>query len=343
MKKLIVASLALAGAVVFAGCCCCCGGDYGKKDAEGFVYMDGSRVAPDAPSEYYIIRYEQPSAEPFASGGRRVFQKWLFTEVRKLKDGTTTVQDGVLRKETRQINGRNWRKWLRPGARNVRVKFVDENYSIAEDGKAEAPEGFTSLFNGKDLSGWRGITREEKFNDPFVRREMPAAKRKELQAKADDLMKKHWHVRDGALFFDGLEGGYSIAAAKDYGNFEVIADWRLLRVYGDSGFYLRGLPQVQIWDPRMWNGMGSGCIWNNPDEPFAALECADNPIGDWNRCRIRLVGDKVSVWLNGKLVVDNITYQNYKNLEAGLPECDTFELQCHGDPVEFRNIFVKEL
>ena len=249
----------------------------------------------------------------------------------------------MLKTQKRFIPGRNWRKWLRPGARNVRIKFVGADYSIAADGLAKAPEGFTSLFNGKDLAGWRGCSREEKFNDPFVRREMKPEKIKELQAKADELMKAHWHVRDGALFFDGLEGGYSIAALKDYGDVEIYADWRLLRVYGDSGFYLRGMPQVQIWDPNMWNGLGSGCIWNNPNELFAATECADNPIGDWNTCRMRIVGDRVSVWLNGVKVVDDIVYQNYRDPQKGIPAVDRFELQCHGDPVEFRNIFVKEL
>ena len=314
-----------------------------KTDAEGFTYMDGRVVASEAPSEYYIIRYEHPSTKAYEGGGRAAFPKWDFTEVRQLKDEVTIVEDGVLTKQKMRRVGRNWRRWLRPGARNVRVKFVDADYSIAADGRAEAPAGFVSLFNGKDLSGWRGLTREEKFNDPEVRRAMWPEKRWELQAKADKLMKEHWHVRDGALFFDGLKDGYSISAEKDYGNLEVIADWRLLRVYGDSGFYLRGMPQVQIWDPNMWNGLGSGCIWNNNEAPFAASVCADRPIGDWNRCRMRLIGDKVTVWLNGVKVVDNITYENYRDPKKKIPLIDRFELQCHGDPVEFRNIFVKEL
>ena len=330
------------GAVFLGGGCSCLCGNGPKTDAEGFTYLDGRQVAADAPSDWYVIRYEQPSNEPFTDS-RRNFQRWLFTEVRQLKDSVTTVEDGVLKTQKRRIPGRNWRKWLRPGARNVRVKFVGADYSLAADGLAQAPAGFTPLFNGKDISGWRGCTREEKFNDPFTRREMKPEKVKELQAKADALMKAHWHVRDGALFFDGLEGGYSIAAVKDYGNVEIIADWRLLRVYGDSGFYLRGMPQVQIWDPNMWNGLGSGCIWNNPDELFAATVCADNPIGDWNTCRMRIVGDRVSVWLNGVKVVDDIVYQNCRDPKKGIPACDRFELQCHGDPVEFRNIFVKEL
>ena len=211
------------------------------------------------------------------------------------------------------------------------------------DGREVAPAGFKALFNGKDLTGWRGCSQEEKFHDTRVRRAMLPEKRWAMQAKADELMKAHWHVRDGVLFFDGLKGGYSIAAEKDYGNVEVIADWRLLRVYGDSGFYMRSMPQVQIWDPNMWNGLGSGCIWNNSTALFAATTCADNPIGDWNRCRMRMVGNRISVWLNGVKVVDDVEYQNCRAPGDPIPLMDRFELQCHGDPVEFRNIFLKEL
>ena len=267
MRKII--PILVLGTVFLGGCCSCLCGNGSKTDAEGFTYLDGQQVAADAPSDWYIIRYEQPSAEPYTDS-RKVFQRWIFTEVRQLKDSVTVVEDGVLKTQKRRIPGRNWRKWLRPGARNVRIKFVDENYSLAADGRAETPAGFTSLFNGKDLAGWRGCSTEEKFHDSRVRRALIPEKRWALQAKADALMREHWHVRDGALFFDGLKGGYSIAAEKDYANVEVIADWRLLRVYGDSGFYLRSMPQVQIWDPNMWNGLGSGCIWNNSTALFAA-------------------------------------------------------------------------
>jgi len=336
------AILAATAALLVGGCRCFTDG--AKTDAEGFTYMDGSRVATSAPSDYYVIRYEQPSAEPFEDGRKRLGTRWLFTEVRQLKDSVTVVTDGALKKETkRRLPGLNWRRWLAPGARNVRIKFVDADYSLAADGRAETPAGFTSLFNGKDLAGWRGCTTEEKFHDSRVRRALIPEKRWALQAKADALMREHWHVRDGALFFDGLEGGYSIAAEKDYANVEVIADWRLLRVYGDSGFYLRSMPQVQIWDPNMWNGLGSGCIWNNATAIFAATTRADNPIGDWNRCRMRMVGNRISVWLNGVKVVDEVEYQNCRAPGKPIPLCDRFELQCHGDPIEFRNIFVKEL
>ena len=331
----------LLAALAATGCFGPKAGEYGYVDEEGFTWMDGSKVDPGAPGDYYIIRYEAPSAKPYDAGWMRKFPKWDFCEVRQLKGGSEKITDGVRSSDKGFNPGRNWRKWLSCGARNVRVKFVGADYDIAKDGVEEVPEGFVPLFNGRDLAGWRGITREEGFNIPSKRRAMLPEKRWALQSKADEDMKKHWFVRDGALFFDG--GGNSIAAEKHYGNYEVVADWRLLRVFGDSGFYLRGMPQVQIWDPRMWNGLGSACLWNNPTEPFAALECADHPIGSWNRCRMRIVGERVWIWLNGVKTVDGVRLENSRNPEHGIPLIDNFELQCHGDPVEFRNIFLREL
>ena len=336
MNKIVMCAI---GALVIAGCFGPKTGEYGYVDEEGFTWLDGSKVSYDAPSDYYIIRYECPSAKPYDTAKR--FPKWDFCEVRQFKGGSETITDGVKSPDKRFIVGRNWRKWVKSGARNVRVKFVGADYDVARDGTEPTPEGVASLFNGRDLSGWRGITREEGFNIPSKRRAMMPEKRWELQAKANEDMKKYWHVRDGVLFFDGR--GNSIAAEKYYGNYEVVADWRLLRVFGDSGFYLRGLPQVQIWDPRMWNGLGSACLWNNPTESFAALECADRPIGSWNRCRMRIVGDRVWIWLNGVKTVDGVRLENSRNPGQGIPLIDNFELQCHGDPVEFRNIFLREL
>lgn len=341
-KVFLRAGMAVVAAFV-GGCCGFARWATTDTDDEGFTYMDGRRVATSASSDYYIIRYEKPSPEPFKDARSRFGTRWLFTEVRQLKDSVTVVTDGVLSEQKRRIAGVNWRKWLNAGARNVRIKFVDGNYSLACDGKMETPSGFKSLFNGKDLAGWRGCSMENKFHDSRVRRAMLPEERWAHQKRADELMKRHWHVRDGVLFFDGLKGGYNIAAEKDYGNIEVIADWRLLRVCGDSGFYLRSMPQVQIWDPNMWNGLGSGGIWNNSTALFAASVCADKPIGDWNRCRMRMVGSRISVWLNGVKVVDDVEYQNSRAPGNPIPLIDRFELQCHGDPVEFRNIFVKEL
>ena len=320
-----------------------CGCTTVRTDDEGFAYLSVPDVEDAAPSDYYVIRYEYPSGPEATVKWQAGLQRRNFVELRQLKDSVTQVTDGKFATLRKRHPGRNWRKWLHWGARNVRIKFVGPDYSLAADGRAETPEGFTRLFDGQSLDGWKGVTREEKFNLPETRRAAWPEKLWEIQAKADKLMREHWHVRDGALFFDGLEGGYSLATKKDYRNFELIADWRLLRVFGDSGFYLRGMPQVQIWDPEMWSGQGSGSIWNNAEAQSMALVRADNPIGDWNRCRMRLVGDRVSVWLNGRLVVDNVRYENCRDPKKTIPLVDQIELQCHGDPVEFRNIFIKEL
>ena len=337
-----------AAALLIGGCVCdrCECGEFAKTDPEGFTWYssaDIGRATPTETGDYYVLRYEHPAKEPFEGGRKALGTKWNFVEVRQLGDSVTTIEDGVLSTSDWRVPGRNWRRRIPPMSRNVRIKFVDKDYTLAADGKAEAPAGFTTLFNGKDLTGWRGCSQEDKFHDTRVRRAMIPEDRWAHQERADKLMNEHWHVRDGVLFFDGLQGGYSIAAEKDYGNVEVYADWRLLRVYGDSGFYMRSMPQVQIWDPGMWNGLGSGGIWNNSSALFSASACADNPIGSWNRCRMRMVGSRISVWLNGVKVVDNVEYQNCRAPGKPIPLIDRFELQCHGDPIEFRNIFIKEL
>ena len=70
---------------------------------------------------------------------------------------------------------------------------------------------------------------------------------------------------------------------------------------------------------------------------------ADNPIGEWNSFRIRMIGDRVTVWLNGKLVVENTVLENY--WEPGKPVFPSgpFELQNHGNTLYFRNIKIREI
>ena len=106
-------------------------------------------------------------------------------------------------------------------------------------------------------------------------------------------MRGHWSVKDGILIYDGK--GQSLQTVKDYGNFEFFVDWRIQKA-GDSGIYLRGTPQVQIWD----NPVGSGGLFNNQKNPSKPLVVADKPVGEWNTFWIRMVGDKVTVKLNDK-------------------------------------------
>lgn len=211
----------------------------------------------------------------------------------------------------------------------------------AEDKLNTPPEGFTALFNGKDLSGWKGLV-----GNPRTRAMMSKEELAEKQAAADASMREHWKVEDGVLVFDGK--GQSLCTAKDYANFELYVDWKI-KPKGDSGIYLRGSPQVQIWDPadeaQLKNGAdkGSGALWNNKNNPRFPLVKADNPIGEWNTFHIKMVGEKVTIHLNGKLVTDNVTMENLWEPGKPIYPSGQIELQNHGNTLYFRNIYVKEL
>jgi hypothetical protein len=204
------------------------------------------------------------------------------------------------------------------------------------------PEGFTALFNGKDLTGWKGLV-----GNPKTRAEMPPEELAKKQAEADKVALEHWKVEDGVLVYSG-KGKMSLCTAKDYGNFELYCDWKI-KEDGDSGIYLRGTPQVQIWDPfnapNTKNGeeKGSGSLWNNKKDPKFPNVLADNPIGEWNTFHIKMVGEKVTIHLNGKLIVDNVTLENYWEPEKPIYPKGQIELQDHGNTLYFRNIYIKEL
>jgi hypothetical protein len=82
---------------------------------------------------------------------------------------------------------------------------------------------------------------------------------------------------------------------------------------------------------------------NNKKNPSKALKIADKPIGEWNSFYVKMVGEKVTVYLNGVLVVDNVTLENYWDRNRPIFPVGQIELQCHGDPIEWRNIYIKEL
>ena len=189
--------------------------------------------------------------------------------------------------------------------RNIRIKEVSAKHVVGSDTVKKCPAGFTQLFNGKDLTNWKGVTREEKFDNPKVRQAASIEKRAAMQKIADQGMIDHWHIRDGALFFDGFKGGYSLATIKDYKDFEMWVDWRIMSVQGDSGLYLRGSPQVQIWDAHNQWHIGSGGLYNNKKNPSKALSIQDRLVGSWNTFHVTMRGERVSVELNGVKVVDN--------------------------------------
>lgn len=206
---------------------------------------------------------------------------------------------------------------------------------------AEPPAGFVPLFNGKDLEGWKGLVA-----DPVKRAKMSAEELAAAQEKADARMRDHWQVVDGVLEFDGQ--GDSLCTARDYGDFELYVDWKITPA-ADSGIYLRGNPQVQIWDPTneaQWKhgaDKGSGGLWNNKEHEHHPLVKADRPAGEWNTMFIRMVGDRVTVRLNDQLAVDEVPLENYWEPGEPLPATGSIELQNHGNQLWFRNIYVREL
>jgi len=201
------------------------------------------------------------------------------------------------------------------------------------------PDGFLALFNGRDLTGWKGLVSPK--GGPPARAKMSSAELASAQASADESMRAHWRVEDGALVFDGK--GESLCTARDYGNFELWVDWKILAA-GDSGIYLRGTPQVQIWDTDRPNaGVGSGGLYNNKVAEKNPLSKADKPVGEWNTFKITMVGDRVTVLLNDRLVVDHTPLENYWERDKPLPATGQIELQNHGNTLYFKNIFIKEL
>ncbi len=212
---------------------------------------------------------------------------------------------------------------------------------------AQKDKGFRSLYNGLDLRGW-----------------------KQTQGHQG-----HWKAKNWVLDYDGKSEAKdkNLWTQEEFENFTLIVDWRLppedgteqvpvilpdgsqatdssgkdmtasVPAAGDSGIYLRGSSKSQI---NIWNWpIGSGEIWgyrtdkNMPPEVRKAatpIAKADNPIGRWNRFEITVIDDRVNVVLNGKEVI------RWAQL-PGMPKRGPIALQHHGDPVQFANIYIKEL
>ena len=228
---------------------------------------------------------------------------------------------------------------------------AEEKKEVAGPGDNTPPEGFVALFNGKDLDGWKGLLKPGKSADPavpgnldnpYMKAKLTPEQLAAAQAEADENMRQNWRVEDGVMVFSGK--GRSICTAKDYANFEMYVDWKILP-NGDSGVYVRETPQIQIWDPssKPAGGVGSGGLYNNKNNPSKPTEKADKPIGEWNRFWIKMVGDKVTIKLNDVLVVDNVTLENYWDRTKPLLEKGNIQLQNHGNTLWFKNVYIKEL
>jgi hypothetical protein len=183
------------------------------------------------------------------------------------------------------------------------------------------PEGFTAVFNGKDLADWEA---------------KGSAKVQPISGWQD-----HWKVEDGIIKYDGKCN--TLWTKKSYVDFILMVDWRMPERNVDSGIYVRGSSKCQA---NIWNNpVGSGEVWgyrtdkNLPEEIHKAAtpsKRADKPIGEWNSFVITVKGDRITVVLNGETVINNLQM-------IGCPPEGPIALQHHGQPVEFKNIYIKEI
>lgn len=201
-------------------------------------------------------------------------------------------------------------------------------------------EGFVSIFNGNDLTGWKGLV-----GNPISRSKMKPQELAAAQKKADEEAAQTWLIENGELVFSGK--GNNLCTAKQYGDFEMLIDWKLLPGdEPDAGIYLRGTPQVQIWDTarvKVGAQVGSGGLYNNQANPSKPLRVADQKVGEWNTFHIKMIGDRVTVYLNGELVTNNVILENYWDRKLPIFLNEQIELQAHGSKVIYRNIYLKEI
>lgn len=176
--------------------------------------------------------------------------------------------------------------------------------------KPVPPSGFTALLNGHDFTGWQDTA----------------------------TATEHWKIENGELVNDGQ--GADLATAKSYRNFELMLEWKI-PLKGDSGVYLPGGQQVQIWAKESGSG---GFVFNHKYTVSPAV-AADKPLGEWNTYHIKLLDSKVTVTLNGKVVMQDVPVE--KGFEPPMlgPVEGPLRLQKspHNVMTTFRNIFIREL
>ncbi|MCA9191732.1 MAG: DUF1080 domain-containing protein [Planctomycetales bacterium] len=206
------------------------------------------------------------------------------------------------------------------------------------------PAGFVAIFNGQDLAGWHGL-------NPHSVAKLEGDKRETTLQRMRDEFSTHWRVENGELVNDGT-GPYATTDA-EFQDYELHIEYKTVPG-ADSGIYLRGVPQVQIWDrgqtfdpkrPDRHPDLGSGGLFNNTPKTLGRdpIMIADRPFGEWNQFVIRHIGNRVWVTLNNKVVVDGSMMENYWDRSQKLPESGPFMLQTHGGEIRWRNIYVKPI
>lgn len=329
-------------------------GDYKVKAFSNFVRMVRSA---DLPDDQKLLQYRK--IMPFASssedknnvisaiGNLKTFLSLVYLEqflnnkdlesaaaysIMKIAIPTENENNGFSGKIVRSMLERAEAKLTGEDSQYDKINIKNYLEKMPKD------EGFVSMFNGKNLDGWQGLV-----ENPIARAKMSEKELAKKQAEANLKMVENWSVRDGMIIFNGK--GDNLCSIKDYGDFDLVVDWKITKK-GDSGLYLRGTPQVQVWDTsRVEVGaqVGSGGLYNNQKYESKPLLVADNPVGEWNTFRVTMIGENVTVYLNGELVVDNVTLENYWDRSQPIFATGPIELQAHGNELGFRNIYVREI
>ncbi len=220
----------------------------------------------------------------------------------------------------------------------------DTKQSDAQVDAPKPPKGFRTLFNGQDLKGWYGWNPHNSAK--LDGDQLQANLKKQREEFAD-----HWKVEQGELV-NGGHGPYA-TTEEEFGDIELLIEYKTVPG-ADSGIYLRGTPQVQIWDkhqkfdpknPNRKPHQGSGGLFNNTPNTLGRdpLMVVDKPFGTWNSLKIRQVGARTWVTLNTRVVVDGAIMENYWDRSQPLPDRGPIMLQTHGGEIRWRNIFVREI
>lgn len=199
---------------------------------------------------------------------------------------------------------------------------------------------FTPLFDGKSFEGWHGR--------PHLHPDQYAETSEEQKQKWAEEIAAHWSIDGDEIVNDG-HGAY-LTTNESFGDIELRLKYRTVP-RADSGIYLRGTPQVQIWDTTeeakfsLGANLGSGALWNNsPGAPGKdPLVKADRPFGEWNDVHIIQVGARTTVKLNGQLVVDHAIMENFWDRSSPLPATGPIQLQTHGGEIRWKDIEVRRI
>jgi hypothetical protein len=325
-----------------------CGGVYPQAESEPAYHHIGGGSAPrinaaKPPGRWQTMDIIFKAARFDESGKKTAHAKF----VRVVHNGVV-IQENV---EVPYACGPNWdRKQFPQGpiiiqgdygpiaVRNVRVR----DYKSGAEQLPIPPEGFTALFNGKNLTGWH----------------------------TPPLVKEYWYIEDGVLKSPELirSWGASLSTKKHYKDFVLMLDFRMPTI-SDSGINFRRLiPEIPgFGDMEQFNLISRGGMGHLESYYFLPKQTAkkmglkeqekpyvrhiDPEIGVWHTVKLTMKGLNFSAEYDGEVLYDGFEYHDWMINNEPAPIRLQKHIVVHGDnlgkenpcPIEYRNIFIKEL